>query len=92
MADLKRANRCVEIHIYKRVLFNQKMIHFSALISAYDKAKKKHSSRLKKLESQMKAICERHDTTVKVLRQRIMLLEESERVKQSRVAPSETSL
>ncbi|XP_075260477.1 uncharacterized protein LOC142352026 isoform X3 [Convolutriloba macropyga] len=64
----------------------------SALISAYDKAKKKHSSRLKKLEVQMKAICERHDTTVKVLRQRITLLEESEKTKHGRAPPSETSL
>ncbi|XP_063720417.1 uncharacterized protein LOC134846916 isoform X5 [Symsagittifera roscoffensis] len=65
----------------------------SALISAYDKAKKKHSSRLKKLECQMKAICERHETTVKVLRQRINLLEEGERVKQNISSPpSETSL
>ena len=37
---------------------------FSALVTAYEKAKKKHQSRLKKLEAQMMAMVERHDTQV----------------------------
>jgi hypothetical protein len=61
----------------------------SALIAAYEKAKKKHSSRLKKLETQMKAMCDRHETTVRMLKQRISLLEEGET---RRLPPNETSL
>ena len=66
-------------------------MYFSALIAAYDKAKKKHSSRLKKLEAQMKAMCERHDTTVKMLRQRISLLEEQEKKSTNCVAATPTA-
>ncbi len=39
----------------------------SALVTAYDKAKKKHQNRLKKLEAQMMAMVERHDTQVSFL-------------------------
>ena len=35
-------------------------------MTAYEKAKKKHQSRLKKLEAQMIAMVERHDTQVTV--------------------------
>ena len=39
-------------------------------------AKKKHQNKLKKLESQMMAMVERHETQVRMLKQRIALLEE----------------
>ena len=47
------------------------VFYFSALVTAYEKAKKKHQSRLKKLEAQMIAMVERHDTQV---RQRDIIL------------------
>ena len=47
------------------------LFYFSALVTAYEKAKKKHQSRLKKLEAQMIAMVERHDTQV---RQRDIIL------------------
>ena len=36
-------------------------------MTAYEKAKKKHQSRLKKLEAQMMAMVERHDTQVRLI-------------------------
>ncbi|XP_021332394.1 colorectal mutant cancer protein isoform X2 [Danio rerio] len=48
----------------------------SNLVAAYEKAKKKHQNKLKKLECQMMAMVERHDTQVRMLKQRITLLEE----------------
>ncbi|KAM9441057.1 colorectal mutant cancer protein isoform 2-T4 [Clarias gariepinus] len=48
----------------------------SHLVAAYDKAKKKHQNKLRKLESQMMAMMERHETQVHMLKQRITLLEE----------------
>ncbi|XP_071943323.1 colorectal mutant cancer protein-like isoform X2 [Antedon mediterranea] len=62
----------------------------SALVTAYEKAKKKHQSRLKKLEAQMLAMVERHDTQVRMLKQRIALLEEENQ--SSRRPHNETSL
>ncbi|XP_071788109.1 colorectal mutant cancer protein-like isoform X3 [Asterias amurensis] len=62
----------------------------SALVTAYDKAKKKHQNRLKKLEAQMMAMVERHDTQVRMLKQRIALLEEENQA--SRPPHNETSL
>ncbi|KTF92852.1 hypothetical protein cypCar_00031888 [Cyprinus carpio] len=60
----------------------------SNLVAAYEKAKKKHQNKLKKLESQMMAMVERHETQVRMLKQRIALLEEET----SRPHTSETSL
>ncbi|KAI8503109.1 hypothetical protein Bbelb_189300 [Branchiostoma belcheri] len=60
----------------------------SGLVAAYEKAKKKHQSRLKKLESQMMAMVDRHETQVRMLTQRIALLEEEN----SRPQTNETSL
>ncbi|XP_071587280.1 colorectal mutant cancer protein isoform X2 [Heliangelus exortis] len=60
----------------------------SNLVAAYEKAKKKHQNKLKKLESQMMAMVERHDTQVRMLKQRIALLEEEN----SRPHTNETSL
>ncbi|XP_033124160.1 colorectal mutant cancer protein-like isoform X2 [Anneissia japonica] len=62
----------------------------SALVTAYEKAKKKHQSRLKKLEAQMLAMVERHDTQVRMLKQRIALLEEENQA--TRRPHNETSL
>ncbi|KAM5193052.1 colorectal mutant cancer protein isoform 4-T4 [Mantella aurantiaca] len=60
----------------------------SNLVAAYEKAKKKHQNKLKKLESQMMAMVERHETQVRMLKQRIALLEEEN----SRPHANETSL
>lgn len=64
------------------------LIFGSNLVSAYEKAKKKHQNKLKKLESQMMAMVERHETQVRMLKQRIALLEEEN----SRPHTNETSL
>ncbi|NXN86662.1 CRCM protein, partial [Bombycilla garrulus] len=60
----------------------------SNLVAAYEKAKKKYQNKLKKLESQMMAMVERHETQVRMLKQRIALLEEEN----SRPHTNETSL
>lgn len=60
----------------------------SNLVAAYEKAKKKHQNKLKKLESQMMAMVERHETQVRMLKQRITLLEEEN----ARPHANETSL
>ncbi|XP_028980896.1 colorectal mutant cancer protein isoform X2 [Esox lucius] len=60
----------------------------SNLVAAYEKAKKKHQGKLKKLEAQMMAMVERHETQVRMLKQRIALLEEEN----SRPHTNETSL
>ncbi|XP_063996207.1 colorectal mutant cancer protein isoform X2 [Pogoniulus pusillus] len=60
----------------------------SNLVAAYEKAKKKHQNKLRKLESQMMAMVERHETQVRMLKQRIALLEEEN----SRPHTNETSL
>ncbi|NWU94631.1 CRCM protein, partial [Upupa epops] len=60
----------------------------SNLVAAYEKAKKKHQNKLKKLEAQMMAMVERHETQVRMLKQRIALLEEEN----SRPHTNETSL
>ena len=39
---------------------------FSTLISAFDKAKKKYQSKLKKLEAQMQSLTERYETQVNI--------------------------
>ncbi|KAF2987965.1 hypothetical protein EK904_006239 [Melospiza melodia maxima] len=40
----------------------------SNLVAAYEKAKKKHQNKLKKLESQMMAMVERHETQLNVIK------------------------
>lgn len=40
--------------------------YFSALISAFDKAKKKYQAKLKKLEAQMQSLTERYESQVSV--------------------------
>lgn len=64
------------------------LLPHSNLVAAYEKAKKKHQNKLKKLESQMMAMVERHETQVRMLKQRIALLEEEN----SRPHTNETSL
>lgn len=64
------------------------LLPYSNLVAAYEKAKKKHQNKLKKLESQMMAMVERHETQVRMLKQRIALLEEEN----SRPHTNETSL
>lgn len=76
---------------YEQAFFNDLVlpcISHSNLVAAYEKAKKKHQNKLKKLESQMMAMVERHETQVRMLKQRIALLEEEN----SRPHANETSL
>lgn len=60
----------------------------SALISAFDKAKKKYQNKLKKLELQMQGLTERYETQIRLMKQKILMLEEECR----KVPLSETSL
>ncbi|CAH1787963.1 unnamed protein product [Owenia fusiformis] len=47
----------------------------SALVTAFEKAKKKYQSRVKKLEQQMKHTADKYETQMRLLKQRIMALE-----------------
>ena len=51
----------------------------AALVAAFEKAKKKHVSKIKKMESQIVMMREKHENTVGVLRQRIAVLKQEER-------------
>ncbi|XP_042898851.1 colorectal mutant cancer protein isoform X2 [Parasteatoda tepidariorum] len=47
----------------------------SALVIAFEKAKKKQQTKVKKLEMQMSSLTERHNAQVRMLKQRIAMLE-----------------
>ncbi|XP_020608534.1 colorectal mutant cancer protein-like isoform X2 [Orbicella faveolata] len=61
-----------------------------ALVAAYEKAKKKHGARLRKLEQQMITMVERHDAQVRTMKERISLLEEE--LKTTTARQNETAL
>ena len=48
----------------------------AALVAAFEKAKKKHLSKVKKMEATIQSMTERHECAVDGLKQRIALLEE----------------
>lgn len=58
-----------------------------ALVAAYEKAKRKHTARVKKLESQMMAMMEKHEKQISSLRERISMQDEPEPTH-----PNETAL
>ncbi|CAL1548279.1 unnamed protein product [Lymnaea stagnalis] len=60
----------------------------SALIAAFDKAKKKYQGRLKKMEGQLKNLRDKYEMETTALRQRLTTLE----TRGARTMPSETSL
>ncbi|KAF4073142.1 hypothetical protein AMELA_G00255430 [Ameiurus melas] len=77
VAVLEKLMKSSEIHHQQSAEFvNDLKRANSNLVAAYEKAKRKHQNKLKKLESQMMAIVERHETQVRMLKQRITLLEE----------------
>uniref|UniRef100_A0A671L1W4 MCC regulator of WNT signaling pathway n=1 Tax=Sinocyclocheilus anshuiensis TaxID=1608454 RepID=A0A671L1W4_9TELE len=89
VAALERLTKSSEVrHQQSAEFVNDLKRANSNLVVAYEKAKKKHQNKLKKLESQMMAMVERHETQVRMLKQRIALLEEET----SRPHTSETSL
>ncbi|XP_026100036.1 colorectal mutant cancer protein isoform X1 [Carassius auratus] len=89
VAALERLTKSSEVrHQQSSEFVNDLKRANSNLVAAYEKAKKKHQNKLKKLESQMMAMVERHETQVRMLKQRIALLEEET----SRPHTSETSL
>ncbi|XP_030639700.1 colorectal mutant cancer protein isoform X2 [Chanos chanos] len=89
VAALERLTKSSEVrHQQSAEFVNDLKRANSNLVAAYEKAKKKHQNKLKKLESQMMAMVERHDTQVRMLKQRIALLEEET----SRPHTNETSL
>lgn len=47
----------------------------SALVTAFEKAKKKQQAKLKKVEQQMASMVERHSAQIRMLKQRIAMLE-----------------
>lgn len=59
-----------------------------ALVSAYEKAKKRHASRLKKFEAQLITMAERHQEQMRILKERISKLEEDKKI----TSRNETSL
>ncbi|XP_051523377.1 colorectal mutant cancer protein isoform X2 [Myxocyprinus asiaticus] len=89
VAALERLTKSSEVrHQQSAEFVNDLKRANSNLVAAYEKAKKKHQNKLKKLESQMMAMVERHETQVRMLKQRIALLEEE----MSRPHTNETSL
>uniref|UniRef100_A0A4W4GNH0 EF-hand domain-containing protein n=1 Tax=Electrophorus electricus TaxID=8005 RepID=A0A4W4GNH0_ELEEL len=89
VAALERLTKSSEVrHQQSAEFVNDLKRANSNLVAAYEKAKKKHQNKLKKLESQMMAMVERHETQVHMLKQRIALLEEET----SRPHTNETSL
>uniref|UniRef100_A0A3B4DDL0 EF-hand domain-containing protein n=1 Tax=Pygocentrus nattereri TaxID=42514 RepID=A0A3B4DDL0_PYGNA len=89
VAALERLTKSSEVrHQQSAEFVNDLKRANSNLVAAYEKAKKKHQNKLKKLESQMMAMVERHETQVRMLKQRIALLEEET----SRPHTNETSL
>ena len=83
-----RTGQCVSVLPWGNLASHFLLSPNSNLVAAYEKAKKKHQNKLKKLESQMMAMVERHETQVRMLKQRIALLEEEN----SRPHTNETSL
>ncbi|XP_028661112.1 colorectal mutant cancer protein isoform X1 [Erpetoichthys calabaricus] len=89
VAALERLTKSSEVrHQQSAEFVNDLKRANSNLVAAYEKAKKKHQNKLKKLEGQMMAMVERHETQVRMLKQRIALLEEEN----SRPHTNETSL
>ncbi|XP_076866919.1 LOW QUALITY PROTEIN: colorectal mutant cancer protein [Brachyhypopomus gauderio] len=89
VAALERLTKSSEVrHQQSAEFVNDLKRANSNLVAAYEKAKKKHQNKLKRLESQMMAMVERHETQVHMLKQRIALLEEET----SRPHTNETSL
>ncbi|KAM6986318.1 colorectal mutant cancer protein [Aplochiton taeniatus] len=89
VAALERLTKSSEVrHQQSAEFVNDLKRANSNLVAAYEKAKKKHQSKLKKLEAQMMAMVERHETQVRMLKQRVALLEEEN----SRPHTNETSL
>ncbi|KAK6305337.1 hypothetical protein J4Q44_G00241170 [Coregonus suidteri] len=89
VAALERLTKSSEVrHQQSTEFVNDLKRANSNLVAAYEKAKKKHQGKLKKLEAQMMAMVERHETQVRMLKQRIALLEEEN----SRPHTNETSL
>ncbi|KAK2194115.1 hypothetical protein NP493_2g08028 [Ridgeia piscesae] len=60
----------------------------SALVSAFEKAKRKYQGKVKKLEGQVQVLTERYETQIRVLKQKISRLEEQS----CRHSSNETSL
>lgn len=93
MATLEKISRNSEVrHKQSAEFVNDLKRANSALITAFDKAKKRYQGKLKKLEVQLKSVSERYETQVstqiRTLKQRLALYEDES----SRPPPSETSL
>ncbi|XP_046901064.1 colorectal mutant cancer protein isoform X2 [Hypomesus transpacificus] len=89
VAALERLTKSSEVrHQQSAEFVNDLKRANSNLVAAYEKAKKKHQNKLKKMEAQMMAMVERQETQVRMLKQRIALLEEEN----SRPHTNETSL
>lgn len=64
----------------------------SALVSAFEKVKKKNLTKIRKIELQMAAMAERHSSQVQMLKQRIAMLEGTSLRHALPLSGSETSL
>lgn len=75
VAALEKVNRNSDLrHQQSAEFVNDLKRANSALITAFEKSKRKYQSKIKKLEQQMLTLSERHAAQVRVLQQRISLL------------------
>ncbi|XP_076438920.1 colorectal mutant cancer protein-like isoform X2 [Babylonia areolata] len=89
VATLEKISRNSEVrHKQSAEFVNDLKRANSALITAFDKAKKRYQSKLKKLEIQLKSVSERYETQIRIMKQRLAMLEDES----GRPPPNETSL
>lgn len=92
VAALEKVNRNSDLrHQQSTEFVNDLKRANSALITAFEKSKRKYQSKIKKLEQQILTLTERHGAQVRVLQQRITLLGDQVS-NQSIQTASETSL
>ncbi|KAK7096303.1 colorectal mutant cancer protein-like isoform X2 [Littorina saxatilis] len=89
VATLEKISRNSEVrHKQSAEFVNDLKRANSALITAFDKAKKRYQGKLKKLELQLKSVSERYETQIHIMKQRLSMFEDES----CRPPPSETSL
>lgn len=94
LSIIERINQNSEVRVHQSAeLVNDVKKANATLVQLLEKTKKKYQMRLKRLEQQMINMSERHAMQVRVLKQRVLLLEDETTVRHTlSSAPSETSL
>ncbi|XP_076330984.1 colorectal mutant cancer protein-like [Tachypleus tridentatus] len=76
VSTMEKVTKNSELRVQQSVEFvNDLKRANSALVMAFEKAKKKNQARIKKLEQQMTVLSERHNAQMRMLKQRIAMLE-----------------